>query len=548
MKVLIIHALFIALAVSAQAQGQCLSRTVSAAGKTIYTRCRIDTLSPAQIASLQKGIAVMRGRNTAAQTSTAFRTSWVNWANTHLHYGTTPIGKFPMQAKLIMVTGHTTVPPDWPFQDWNPTPDQKRVWAWCPHHQPLPVDFLAWHRVYLYFFERTLRAASGDPDLTIPYWDHAGDAAALLAAPPAAPPTTIAVPTAYLKGGPLYQHWQDIDKLAPMDGNVSAAFSTTDTLQFSKRIELSPHDSIHGDLGGFMNSTKSAAYTQIFFAHHAEIDRLWDCWESRVRAAGLTPAAIASNTDYSFLDEHGVEQRKTLAAFLAQIDADPTAETHYDQIGYCPTLRLAPEIRAQIAVDNGEPGRQVFMLKGVRKAVAEVPADPNQAPQPVILNSAAGASASKTVLLAPAGQGQLRNTLSRATQLLEFDNTPIQTGRVFLSLTVAVHNDLPARNVRVFVKPSGAAAADDGELVGMISPFTLEHSEMSMMHDGHDAKPLSIEFDVTDAMRKFPDAGSFTVVWKVPAADDSEPGKTEGALEFREVHFSIEDQQLFLPN
>jgi len=31
--------------------------------------------------------------------------------------------------------------------------------------------FLPWHRAYLLAFERVLRAAAGDPGLTLPYWD-----------------------------------------------------------------------------------------------------------------------------------------------------------------------------------------------------------------------------------------------------------------------------------------------------------------------------------------------------------------------------------------
>jgi len=32
--------------------------------------------------------------------------------------------------------------------------------------------FLSWHRMYLYYFERILRAAARDDTLTLPYWDY----------------------------------------------------------------------------------------------------------------------------------------------------------------------------------------------------------------------------------------------------------------------------------------------------------------------------------------------------------------------------------------
>ena len=37
-------------------------------------------------------------------------------------------------------------------------------------------QFLTWHRMYLYYFERVLRQSAGDPTLTLPYWDYATDA------------------------------------------------------------------------------------------------------------------------------------------------------------------------------------------------------------------------------------------------------------------------------------------------------------------------------------------------------------------------------------
>ena len=35
--------------------------------------------------------------------------------------------------------------------------------------------FFSWHRMYLYYFERILRKASGDPSLTLPYWNYTDD-------------------------------------------------------------------------------------------------------------------------------------------------------------------------------------------------------------------------------------------------------------------------------------------------------------------------------------------------------------------------------------
>ena len=43
--------------------------------------------------------------------------------------------------------------------------------------------FLSWHRMYIYYFERILRAASGDPDLALPYWNYSDPAQRALPTP-----------------------------------------------------------------------------------------------------------------------------------------------------------------------------------------------------------------------------------------------------------------------------------------------------------------------------------------------------------------------------
>ena len=50
--------------------------------------------------------------------------------------------------------------------------DGDKYWNKCPHFGQCSADFVIWHRAYLHFFERTLRAAAGDPSLALPYWNY----------------------------------------------------------------------------------------------------------------------------------------------------------------------------------------------------------------------------------------------------------------------------------------------------------------------------------------------------------------------------------------
>jgi len=56
----------------------------------------------------------------------------------------------------------------------------ERYWRQCPHKN---YFFLSWHRAYLYFFERIVRKAAGDPDFTLPYWAYDGAGQATLPLP-----------------------------------------------------------------------------------------------------------------------------------------------------------------------------------------------------------------------------------------------------------------------------------------------------------------------------------------------------------------------------
>jgi len=48
----------------------------------------------------------------------------------------------------------------------------KQFWNKCPHGGENSANFVIWHRAYLYYFERILRKASGDPLLALPYWNY----------------------------------------------------------------------------------------------------------------------------------------------------------------------------------------------------------------------------------------------------------------------------------------------------------------------------------------------------------------------------------------
>ncbi|KAL0921846.1 hypothetical protein M5K25_008959 [Dendrobium thyrsiflorum] len=189
--------------------------------------------------------------------------------------------------------------------------------------------FFPWHRLYLYFHERILAKLIGDDSFALPFWNWDS-------------PDGMRIPSMYLNNIPintsssssssssLYHPNRDpshqppvmVDLNFPEDGNNVGSDqavvypSVDDNLRIMYRqmmengattelflgsafrageqpepgpgsVEVIPHNTVHSwtgdprkqnreDMGAFY----SAARDPIFFAHHANIDRLWLVWKS----------------------------------------------------------------------------------------------------------------------------------------------------------------------------------------------------------------------------------------------------------------------------
>ena len=110
--------------------------------RNIYSLYNSNPNHPTILAYAQ-AVSVMKGRPASDATS------WLYQAN--IHGTNAPVGGWPPGAP----------------------------WSTCDHG----FHFLSWHRMYLFFFERIVRAASGDPNFALPYWDYAPAANRMLPPP-----------------------------------------------------------------------------------------------------------------------------------------------------------------------------------------------------------------------------------------------------------------------------------------------------------------------------------------------------------------------------
>ncbi len=283
------------------------SATLPVAAQTV--RKSITALSPSELMSLRRGVAVMKSWNTATRKSANFRRSWIFWANMHGHFGDDCDGP-------ITGTGMTGV------KLWKASnPSETSTWCTCEHHT---LSFLTWHRMYLYYFEKVLQSAANDPTLTLPYWDWATDNRL---------PAALRDKTYVNEAGKTVPNPLRVEQRAAAlnKGTASLAASVTSAANamnattysgFSSRLEAAPHGSVHcavtagGCPNGYMGSVASAALDPIFYFHHVNIDRLYECWLQAAPDGRLPTDPSLIGRQYTFPDGAGLIVTRTVSDML----------------------------------------------------------------------------------------------------------------------------------------------------------------------------------------------------------------------------------------
>lgn len=382
------------------------------------------------------------------------------------------------------------------------------MWNTCQAHGGRPLQyFLPWHRMYVYFLERIVRAKSGNPNFALPYWNYID-----------VPQRPIPAPFRTNAASPLYRATRNngspgtanVNGGQPIDFGQPANTINLDCMNqptyaagpggagFNAAMNQNPHGIVHSLIGNSqgMGSVPWAANDPVFWLHHCNVDRLWATWNR----------THANPTDAGWRDQQFVFADEKCNRVLVKVsDFEKIAP-----LGY--TYDTLP---ARIVVNAGllERLRRVRLIAQVRLPGRPIP-QPDPGPVRIRLDG------DRTVLpLVTTNNAPLVKSLGVGAQQrlrlrvvgLRADVQPGVLYHVYLNLPQTA----PTR---------GAEA----RFVGAITFFDavpIDHAPEHKDHDmGADAGP-SFEFDVTDLVKRLgaPESLSVTIVPAGTPARDAAP-------------------------
>jgi tyrosinase len=158
------------------------------------------------------------------------------------------------------------------------------------------------------------------------------------------------------------------------------------------RLESSPHDSVHGSIGGYMGSFGTAARDPIFWLHHCNIDRLWNVWLTMGGGRSDPKNSTWCNQVFQFFNENGTQvgiRVRDVINALAQLkyrypgvaevtQSCPTVLTPVPELSFDLTARTIKRIDQPITIRSQALRMRVPLAGQARQRSQEVASAPGQ--------------------------------------------------------------------------------------------------------------------------------------------------------------------------
>ena len=436
--------------------------------------------------------------------------------------------------------------------------DKGKYWNQCPHFKQESANFLPWHRGYTYYFERILRAHTGEPRFALPYWEYARTDYRF---PREFGTHVLSTPLDGDSSNPL---WYDDRNLyfaswehpfAPdglpysrlteqaVDWSVardqSVFFGETEGTGLAGavkdqdprtrgRLESYPHDPIHRLTGiivpeqvvpdpdhpgqtitrdGYalgMSSPPTAGFDPIFCVHHSNIDRLWSEWSLM---AGKSWGAFPPQ---SWFDE------RAWYFFDVVLDADGT-------------LR---------AIERNLERKRYFDSRalGITFKYEDLGKEPLRLPDPVPAPSLAWATPASFARLIKrtevAGASQTAVGMAPIASEVAAQFRAVQTGavapkRILMRINGTNLSAIAATGFDVYLTndPNASPRRSDPSFLGSIALFRHDHANSGAGHGGHGGHGHGVHGHHGDHETVPASSDTFDVTRAVAASGESDPSR-----------------------
>lgn len=360
--------------------------------------------------------------------------------------------------------------------------------------------FLPWHRCYLHWFERIVRSVVATLDevdqatkdaWALPYWNPSDVASRRRLPQPFLEERLDGEPNPLFvrNRNPLVNRGEPIDeRAARLDGALpvgpfaekapAVAFggapTTWNHLDDDPNanpgpLEITPHGSVHGQVGGWMGQFHSAARDPVFWMHHANIDRLWVVWRRQKGCENPSPTSAWGTEKFHFHDEKEAPVVCTAADVLETTD-----------LGYTYEETDPPRRRRSRSRVKPEPPENPPELVGATDEPLELTG--GRADVTFDVGRPKGPAAAR-------GGDPARVYLS--VEGIESDGETDATYAVYLNL------------------PDGEDPDDDPEVfyAGNVDLFGIEG--VGRVDTDHPARPLRRSFDITELVAELRDEGAW---------------------------------------
>jgi hypothetical protein len=279
------------------------------AATTVYVRPEARSTHGQAMLKLYE-TAVSKMKNSTPQTNP---TSWLFQWYTHWVKGTQATGAQDKQNEINRIYQTNTQ-----YKSLA-----QALWETCQAHGGEDENFfLPWHRMFIYYFERIVRKACGNPNFALPYWDYSVSGPTHGIMPPEF--TNPSSPLYVSKRNPGVNQGQPIDKNSPGSLNLSVLSlptyePTASAPGFCANLDGGIHGNVHVLIGNTQNmgSIPWSAEDPIFWMHHCNIDRLWASWNKNGGKNQVQDQASFENQQFLFADENNNKVTLTVKNFLS---------------------------------------------------------------------------------------------------------------------------------------------------------------------------------------------------------------------------------------